>query len=87
MPPTVSVIIPCFNLGAFLAEAIDSTVAQTAPPHEIVVVDDGSTDPETIKVLAKVDPGVARVVRSENRGLSAARNLGIRETSGSLIQM
>lgn len=86
MPSTVSVVIPCFNLGRFLAEAIESAAAQTAPPLEIVVVDDGSTDADTRDVLARVDPRLARVVRSEeNRGLSAARNLGVRESKGHLI--
>src|SRR5262245_7459893 len=81
----VSVVIPCFNLGAFLGEAIQSAVNQTRPPHEILVVDDGSTDPDTREVLDGVRVPGTRVVRSPNRGLSAARNLGVRESSGSLI--
>ena len=83
--PRVSVIIPCFNLGRYLPEAISSVRCQTFSDFEIVVVDDGSTDAETANVLASINgPGV-QVVRSANLGLSAARNLGIREARGELI--
>jgi len=82
MNARVSVVIPCFNHGRFLADAIGSVLAQTLKPHEIIVVDDGSAD-ET--------PGVAqsfagvRYVRQENRGLAAARNTGLRNSSGEFI--
>src|ERR1044071_38680 len=75
--PRVSVIIPCFNLGRYLPEAITSVRHQTFSDFEIVVVDDGSTDSETLAVLASSTGPDLRVVRSSNRGLSAARNLGI----------
>ena len=84
-PPRVSVVIPCFNLGALVHEAIDSVLAQTFQDVEIVVVDDGSTDDATRRTLADLDRPKTRVVRSENRGLSAARNLGIRESGGGYI--
>lgn len=83
--PRVSLIIPCFNLGQFLGEAIESARAQTYRDIELVVVDDGSTDATTRQVLDTLERAGTRVVRSPNRGLSAARNLGIRSTSGEFI--
>ncbi|MET0211773.1 MAG: glycosyltransferase family A protein [Vicinamibacterales bacterium] len=68
----VSVIVTCFNLGKYLPEAIDSVRAQTFRDFEICVVDDGSTDAETKRVLEQLGSEVV-VVRSDNRGLSAGR--------------
>jgi len=85
-PPVVSVIIPCFNLGAFVGEAVESVLAQTFRDYDVVLVDDGSTDPDTtarLDALAKT-PGVA-LVRSANGGLSAARNIGIKHSTGRYI--
>jgi glycosyltransferase involved in cell wall biosynthesis len=81
----VSVIIPCFNLGRYLPEAIASVHRQTLAGAEILVVDDGSTEPETLEALTAAEPSVSRIVRSGNRGLSAARNLGIRHASGAYV--
>jgi len=74
--PRVSVIIPVYNLRAFVAEAIESALAQTLPPDEVelVVVDDGSTDGSG-DVVRRYEPRV-RHLRQPNRGLSAARNAG-----------
>ena len=80
--PLVSVVIPCFNQARFLGDAIESALAQTYTPVEIVVVDDGSTD-DTAAVAARF-PGV-RYVRRENGGLSAARNTGLRESRGAYL--
>lgn len=78
--PRVAVIIPLFNLGRYVAETIESALAQTLSPEalEILVIDDGSTD-DGGEVARRYAPRV-RVVRQENRGLSAARNAGIRLT-------
>jgi peptidoglycan/xylan/chitin deacetylase (PgdA/CDA1 family) len=78
----IAVVIPCFNLGRMVEEAVDSVLAQTRPAAEIVVVDDGSTDLYTRQVLARLGRPRVRVVRTPNRGLPAARNHGIRLTSG-----
>ncbi len=80
--PRVSVIIPTFNRARCLAEAVESVLAQDFPGFELIVVDDGSTD-ETPSILARY-PGVT-VIRTENRGVAAARNLGAaRATAGRL---
>lgn len=72
----VSVVIPVFNGEKFLAEAIESVLAQQQPDIEILVVDDGSTD-GTAAVAEKFGSAV-RLIRQPNRGVSAARNHGIR---------
>jgi glycosyltransferase involved in cell wall biosynthesis len=72
---TVAVIIPTFNHASFLAGAITSVLAQTHRADEIIVVDDGSTD-DPAAVVAQF-PEV-RLVRQDNRGLSGARNTGLR---------
>jgi glycosyltransferase involved in cell wall biosynthesis len=82
MNPTVAVVIPAFNAERFLAEALRSVVSQSSPPHEILVVDDGSTD--RTGLVATSVPGV-RCIRQENAGVSAARNRGIREASSTHI--
>ncbi|MGH9386300.1 MAG: glycosyltransferase family 2 protein [Vicinamibacterales bacterium] len=85
MSPKVSVVIPCYNLGQYLEEAVESVVSQTFQDFEIVIVDDGSTEPATREMLARYDRPRTRVVRSENRGLPAARNLGIQHSSGPYV--
>lgn len=79
MPPLVSVVIPCFNTGRFLAEAIESVFAQTWREHEVIVVDDGSTDDSARIAAAYTD---VRLVRQANAGVSAARNRGLAECRG-----
>jgi glycosyltransferase involved in cell wall biosynthesis len=81
--PWVTVIIPCYNQAPTLAFAIDSALAQTYPCREIVVVDDGSTD-GTAAVAAGYGSRIA-FVQQPNRGLSAARNAGIRRSRGTFI--
>ena len=83
--PRVTVVIPCFNQGSFLDGAIRSVLEQTMESFEIIVVDDGSTDPETIAVIDDLDWPRTRVIRQDNRGLSAARNAGIGEARGELV--
>jgi glycosyltransferase involved in cell wall biosynthesis len=78
----VSVIIPCYNHGHYLGEAIESVLAQTYAHVEVVVVDDGSTD-STAEVAAAF-PQV-RYVYQHNQGLSAARNAGVRHSRGELL--
>lgn len=72
--PTVGVIIPAFNQARFLAEAINSVLAQTSAVDEIIVVDDGSTDDPA--AVVNQFPNV-RLIRRRNGGPSAARNTGV----------
>lgn len=80
---TVSVVIPCFNYGHFLRDAIESALAQTYKPIEIIVVDDGSVD--NTAAVARKYPEV-RYIHQRNKGLSAARNAGISAARGQFIQ-
>lgn len=79
----VSVVIPAYNYERFLPAAIDSVLAQTYYPIELVVVDDGSTD-GTHCVLGAYGDRI-RSIRKKNAGLSAARNTGIRAANGDFI--
>src|SRR5262245_35333532 len=83
--PRVSVVVPCFDLGRYLDEAIDSVLAQTFHDLEIVVVDDGSTDPFTCELLDRYDRPKTQLLRQSNRGPAAARNAGIRATTGHYV--
>lgn len=85
MPPKITVVIPCFNMGAFLEEAVDSVLAQTMQGFEIVIVDDGSTDEATVKLLGGARWPKTVVHRTENRGPSAARNTGIQRSTGKYL--
>lgn len=79
----VSVVIPAYNSARFLRETIESVRQQTAPVHEIIVVDDGSTD-ETEQVIQSLGEGIV-YIRQANAGVSAARNRGIAQASGEII--
>jgi glycosyltransferase involved in cell wall biosynthesis len=82
MVPTVSVIIPCYNLGQYLDEAVSSVLAQSFQDFEILIVDDGSTDEATRAVLGRYSRPKTRVIRTEHVGLAAARNLGVYQAKG-----
>lgn len=81
----VSVIIPCFNQGHFLDEAVTSVLNQTFRDFEIIVVDDGSDDPASVALLEDYRRERTRVVHTTNQGLAAARNNGIRAAAGTYI--
>ncbi len=79
----VSVVIPAFDAEAYIEEALASVLAQSLAPVEVVVVDDGSRDGTAARAAA-VDPRV-RVLRQENRGVSAARNAGVSAAQGAWV--
>lgn len=78
----VSIVIPCYNQGHFLSDAIESALNQTYPDIEVIVVDDGSTD--DTKIVANKYPQV-RYIYQNNKHLSGARNTGIKSSKGKWI--
>src|SRR3954447_641708 len=89
-PSLLSVVVPAYDVAAYLPACLDSVLAQSASlgrvALEVVVVDDGSTDAtgEGGEAYAAPDPR-GRVVHTENRGLGAARNEGFRHVTGDLL--
>lgn len=82
MAPKISVLIPVYNCGSYLAEAIDSVLAQTFRDYEIIVVDDGSAD-DTAQVAARY-PQVTYIYQ-EHSGVSTARNRAVAAASGEIV--
>ena len=81
--PPISVVIPAFNAELYLAEAIQSVLAEGIPGIEVVVVDDGSTD-GTAGVAAAFGTQVA-LIRQPNAGIGAARNAGVERAAGNFL--
>src|SRR5947209_8043988 len=85
----ISVVITCFNQGRFLTDCLQRLAAQTAYPGEVVLVNDGSTDADTNALCARLPhyayPFPLRLVTQANGGLPAARNAGVRHSSGDVI--
>jgi glycosyltransferase involved in cell wall biosynthesis len=80
----VSVIVPSYNSGPLVTQAIDSALAQTLSPAEVIVVDDGSKDDTS----ARMEPYIARgvtYIRQENQGVAASRNAGIARATGCFV--
>lgn len=84
MKPKISVIIPLYNKGKYIARALDSVFNQTYQNYEIIVVDDGSTD-EGPNILRTYDDSRLNVIHQINAGPGAARNCGIRESSAPFL--
>lgn len=80
----VSVVIPTYNRKELVKRAIQSVLDQTYKNYELILVDDGSTD-QTDKLLKEFKGGKIRFFRQDHKGVSAARNLGIRESHGEFI--
>jgi glycosyltransferase involved in cell wall biosynthesis len=81
----LAVVIPCYNYGAFLDEAVKSVLAAGRTDIELVIVDDGSTDPFTRSELDRLAGDGLRVLRQANQGLAATRDAGIRATSAAYL--
>lgn len=81
--PLVSIIIPCFNQGQYLQEAVDSVLASTYENIEIIIINDGSS--EKSDFLTNFSAPKTKVIKQENQGVCAARNNGINIASGKYI--
>jgi len=81
----VSVVIPCYNQGQWLWETIESVLAQDMDDYEVIVVNDGSSDPVTNRIVEEIEHAKVLTVKTENQGLSAARNEGIKRARGDYI--
>ena len=87
--PAVSVIMPAYNVDRYIAESIESVLAQTFSDFEIVIVNDGSTD-GTLEIAERYrseHPDRIVVISQENRGLSGARNTALRHASGEVFAL
>ena len=84
-PMYISVVIPSYNRARTLGRALDSVLAQSSPAHKIIIVDDGSSD-GTARLLQREYPQ-ARYFYQRHRGVSAARNHGIRKARGTWIAL
>ena len=86
MSKTVSIIIPCFNSEKYLQETIDSLLNQTYSDCEYIFVNDGSTDnTRSILEIIKSNDSRVRIINTENHGISAARNEGLKQVSGKYV--
>ena len=86
MEKIISVVLPCFNQGVYLSEALDSLIGQTYENWEAIVVNDGSSDCTESVALAYVQREKRiRYICQENKGVSAARNLGVSISVGDYI--
>jgi len=83
--PKVSVIIPCYNQGQFIKEAVNSVLAQTFSDFEIIIVNDGSNDEYTNDIFRTYEPEKTSIYHTVNKGVSAARNFGIKKCDGEYI--
>jgi glycosyltransferase involved in cell wall biosynthesis len=88
---SIDVIIPCYNTGRYLRQAIDSVLAQTYLPTRLIVVNDGSTDDsgEIIDSYVNTYQGAVEIIhhRQQNKGLSAARNAGLARSSSEFVAL
>jgi len=86
MNDQISVVIPCFNDGQYLAETISKLKQQSIQPFEIIIVNDGSTDQNTLDVLeALAKDELIKVLHKQNGRMSAARNYGVLKAKGNFI--
>ena len=84
--PLITIVVPCYNYAHYLAECIESVLAQTVSTWELIIVDDASTsgNPEAV-VTQYPDPRIHFLRHAQNRGLPATRNTGIRHGNGALV--
>ncbi len=86
--PEISVIIPCYNSGSFLLRSIESILSQTFKNFELIIVNDGSKDKLTLSIINKYKShNKISVVKQKNKGLSSARNLGVKNSKSPFLLM
>lgn len=85
MTPRVSIIIPCYNQGFYILETLESLKKCDSSQFETIIVNDGSKDQSTIEILSNLKKEGFNVIFQENKGLAAARNTGIQNSSGEFI--
>jgi GT2 family glycosyltransferase len=83
--PSISVIVPAFNVERYIDEAMDSLLAQTEKFYEIIVVNDGSTDATAERLARYAGCEAVRIVHTSNQGLGPARNEGLKHASGDFV--
>lgn len=83
--PFISVVIPCYNDGSYLPETIAHLKKQTYRQFEIIIVNDGSTDAQTLKILNEIKDPQITVLHKQNGRMSSARNYGVQHAKGTLI--
>ncbi|OIP69647.1 MAG: glycosyl transferase family 2 [Oscillatoriales cyanobacterium CG2_30_44_21] len=83
--PLVSILIPAYNAEPYIAETLESAIAQTWGNIEIIVVDDGSKD-DTLAIAKRYETKGVKVIAQSNQGASAARNMALQEAQGDFIQ-
>lgn len=83
--PDVSIIMPCYNHGNYLVEALVSVERSAPPGCEVLIVDDGSAEPETLRILDQLDRLGYQILRQPNQGLAAARNHAIQQAHGAIL--
>ncbi len=82
--PLVSIIMPCFNHGAYIMEALDTVRQQSYRHYEVIIVNDGSTDTATLEILSNLSAEVT-VIHQQNAGPSVARHNGIQQARGKYL--
>ncbi len=86
MLPIISIVIPCYNQGHYLDEALQSILqCRDKDVYEIIIVNDGSTDSTTLAILKELETKGYKIINQQNKGLGAARNTGIRAAFGKYI--
>ncbi|MFC2100997.1 glycosyltransferase [Bacteroidota bacterium] len=83
--PLISLVIPCYNHGRYIRDAVKSVLMLQRGIYEVIIVNDGSDDPETINILENIKDDAIQIIHQENMGLAHARNAGIRMASADII--
>ncbi|MCH7408646.1 glycosyltransferase [Belliella sp. DSM 111904] len=81
----ISIIIPCYNTGQYLEDALESVFNCNFQDYEIIIVNDGSDDNQTNQILGLIKHKKIKIITQENKGLSSARNLGVRNSNGEFV--